>query len=101
MSSDVKDRRCDVEALGFGVFVKWYEKWMGQKLDPFWKWTPLKVECSMATLYGLHGFLQRAAFMSSQHGAVLNGSAVVTQCAQGTANILHRRSASWAIDALS
>jgi hypothetical protein len=45
MCSDVKDGRCDVEALGFGVLVKWYEKWTcpqtaSLKLGPLWKGYP-------------------------------------------------------------
>jgi hypothetical protein len=41
MCSDVKDRRCDGEALGFGVFLKWYEKWTGPKTGPLLEGGPL------------------------------------------------------------
>jgi hypothetical protein len=41
MRSGVKDGRCDVEVLCFGVFVKWYEKWTGPKTAPLLEGGPL------------------------------------------------------------
>jgi hypothetical protein len=41
MCSDVKDGRCDVEALAFGLFVKWYEKWTCPQTGPHLEGGPL------------------------------------------------------------